>query len=103
MEMVRYSIRYCRILILNTYKATPFFNFIGNSLEDSRIALLKEGYNLAKWDVNICVSIKGLFSHAEKLSEWIIIFISGKASNIKLVSRERLYIDKLSFFTVSNI
>ena len=45
------------------------FNFIGNSLEDSRIALLKEGYNLAKWDVNICESIKGFFSPAEKLSE----------------------------------
>ena len=45
------------------------FNFIGNSLEDSRIALLKEGYNLAKWDINICESIKGFFSPVEKLSE----------------------------------
>jgi hypothetical protein len=53
--------------------------------------------------MNICESLKGFFSHAEKLSEWIIIFISGKALNIKLVSRERLYIDKLSFFIVSNI
>ena len=45
------------------------FNFIGNSLEVSRIALLKEGFNLAKWDMNICESLKGFFSHAEKLSE----------------------------------
>ena len=45
------------------------FNFIGNSLEVSRIALLKEGFNLAKWDMNICESLKGFFSHTEKLSE----------------------------------
>ena len=34
------------------------FNFIGNSLEDSRIALLEEGFNLAKWDVSISETIK---------------------------------------------
>lgn len=45
------------------------FNFIGNSLEDSRIALLKEGYNLAKWDVNNFESIKDIFSPAEKSSK----------------------------------
>ena len=38
------------------------FNFIGSSLEDSRTELLKEGFNLAKWDVNICESIKDFFS-----------------------------------------
>ena len=43
------------------------FNFIGNSLEDSRVALLKEGYNLAKWDVNIYESIKGFFSTNENI------------------------------------
>ena len=43
------------------------FNFIGNSLEDSRVALLKEGYNLAKWDINICESIKGFFSTNENV------------------------------------
>jgi len=35
------------------------FNFIGSSLEDSRVALLKEGFNLAKWDMNISETIKG--------------------------------------------
>ena len=37
------------------------FNFIGSSLEDSRNALIKEGFNLAKWDVNIFESIKNFF------------------------------------------
>jgi imidazole glycerol-phosphate synthase subunit HisF len=45
------------------------FNFIGSSLEDSRIALLNDGYNLAKWDMKICESIKDFFSPAKKLSE----------------------------------
>ena len=43
------------------------FNFIGSSLEDSRTALLKEGFNLAKWDVNICESMKGFFSTNENI------------------------------------
>ena len=37
------------------------FNFIGSSLEDSRNALIKEGFNLAKWDVSIFESIKNFF------------------------------------------
>ena len=41
------------------------FNFIGNSLEDSRTALLNNGFNLAKWDVDICESIKDCFSVSE--------------------------------------
>ena len=36
MEMVRYSICYCRILILDNYKATPFFNFVGNKFALSK-------------------------------------------------------------------
>jgi imidazole glycerol-phosphate synthase subunit HisF len=38
------------------------FNFIGSGLEDSRIALFNEGFNLAKWDVSIFESIKDFFS-----------------------------------------
>ena len=34
------------------------FNFIGNSLNDSRSALLSEGFNLAKWDNTICESLR---------------------------------------------
>ena len=40
MEMVRYSICYCRILVLYTYKATPFFNLVdsNNFLDYANIA-----------------------------------------------------------------
>jgi len=43
------------------------FNFLGSSLEDSRVALLKEGFNLAQWDVNISETIKGCFSATENI------------------------------------
>lgn len=41
------------------------FNFIGSSLEDSRAELLDEGFDLAKWDISICESIKDYFSSAK--------------------------------------
>ena len=36
MEMARYSICYCRILIVDLYKAIPFFNLVGNKFALSK-------------------------------------------------------------------
>ncbi len=39
------------------------FNFIGDGLEKARNGLIEEGFDLAKWDVNVANDLNGIFAN----------------------------------------